>query len=181
MVGALEYQKGHDLLIRALGQLGHIPLRLKIVGDGSEKSRLVRVAEDLGVSERVAFFPFQQNPYASMARADLFVLPSRWEGFGHVVAEAMACGVPVLAARCPAGPDEIITDGVDGSLCAPNSTSALAHHIEKLWGEPSTRERYAAAGRESVKRFDVRSIVPEYERLFLEVSAHEDHGSDTVS
>ena len=166
--GALHRQKGYDLLIKAVAQLRHIPFRLRILGEGSEKSNLARLVNELGVRDRVFFMGFRENPYAFMVKADLFVLSSRWEGFGHVIAEAMVCGVPVLAARCRSGPDEIITDEVDGRLCEHNSVSALASHIEELWKDPGKRKRYAATARESVRRFDARIIVKEYERLFSE-------------
>jgi len=169
-VGALERQKGYDLLIKAVARLDHIPYKLRILGEGSERERLTRLVQDLGVEDRVLLMGFQKNPYAWMAGADLFVLSSRWEGFGHVITEAMACGTPVLAARCRAGPDEIITNDVDGRLCEPESISSLAYHIDELWREPAKRKRYAIMARESVRRFDVGIIVRNYERLFSEVA-----------
>lgn len=168
--GALERQKGYDLLIKAVAQLDHIPYQLRILGEGSEKNSLKRLAQNLGVEDRVLFMGFQKNPYAWMARADLFVLSSRWEGFGNVIAEAMVCGVPVLATRCQAGPDEIISHDVDGFLCEPESVSALTHNIDQLWRNPEKRKRYASVAEESVRRFDVGTIVRNYERLFSEVT-----------
>ena len=170
-VGALEYQKGYDLLIEALARVRHIPYRLWILGDGRERQNLVALANRRGINDRISLIGFQPNPYAWMARADLFVLSSRWEGFGHVIAEAMACGTPVLAARCQAGPDEIITDDTDGRLCEQNSVSALACTIEELWRDLAKRKHYAATARESVRRFDTRIIVKDYERLFSEVAS----------
>ncbi|MCZ6672272.1 MAG: glycosyltransferase [Verrucomicrobia bacterium] len=168
--GALERQKGYDLLIKAVARLNHIPYQLSILGEGSQEKNLKKLAQDLRIEDRVRFMGFQKNPYAWMARSDLFVLSSRWEGFGNVIVEAMACGVPVLAARCPAGPDEIISNDADGCLCEPESVDALAYYIEELWRDPERRSRYARVAQESVRRFDVGIIVRDYERLFCEVA-----------
>jgi len=168
-VGVLKYQKGYDLLIEALAKLKSLPLRLWIIGEGKERHSLVSLADRLGVGDRVSFVGFQRNPYAWMARTDLFVLPSRWEGFGHVIAEAMVCGVPVLATRCPSGPEEIITDGVDGQLCQPHKVESLAQHIEALSKDLEGRRSLAKAAKMSVRRFDVKQIVRGYENLLSEV------------
>ena len=104
-----------------------------------------------------------------MKNSDLFILPSRWEGFGHVIVEAMACSVPVLAAKCPSGPDEIITDGVDGLLCKPESAEDMAEKIKYLLNHPGERKRLSVAAKESAKRFDSRIIVKQYKTLFHNV------------
>lgn len=169
--GRLSREKGVDLLLKALARLRHIPYHLWVLGDGEERRNLQELVGTLEMSDRVSFLGFVQNPYAWMAQADLFALPSRWEGFGHVIAEAMVCGVPVLATRCPAGPEEIITDGVDGRLCEPESVEALARHIEELWGQPEKRAAFASAARQSVQRFHVKRIVEQYEQLLSAVAS----------
>ena len=169
--GRLTRQKGFDLLIRALARLNAFPWHLTLLGDGPDRAALEDIARELGVGERVSMPGFVKDPYGWMARADLFVLSSRWEGFGHVIVEAMACGTPVLATRCPAGPDEIITDGTDGRLCAPDSVEALAGALAELAGAPDERRRLASAALASCRRFDVGVIVPQYEQLFENVVA----------
>ena len=169
--GRLTRQKGFDLLIRALARLSDVPWHLTLLGDGPDRRELEELVGALRVGDRVSMPGFVKNPYALMARADLFVLSSRWEGFGHVIVEAMACGTPVLATRCPAGPDEIITDGVDGRLCAPDSGEALADALAELAAAPDERRRLAEAARSSCRRFDVGVIVPQYEQLFETVAA----------
>jgi glycosyltransferase involved in cell wall biosynthesis len=121
------------------------------------------------------FLPgFKKNPYAYMTHADLFVLPSRWEGFGHVIAEAMACEVAVLSTRCPSGPDEIITNGKDGQLCDHSSASNLASHIQQLYEAPDIRKQYVVNALESVKKFEKKTIVRQYENLFRHLIGLED-------
>lgn len=168
--GRLVEQKGFDLLVDACANLTHLNWKLTIIGEGPLRGELVDLASRLGVSDRVRLPGAQPNPYPWIARADLFVLSSRWEGFGHVIAEAMACGIPVLAASCPSGPDEIITNDVDGLLCEPNSSSALAEGIRRLAGLRGDRERYAAQAAHTVRRFDIATIIAEYQAALLEVS-----------
>ena len=162
--GRLHRQKGFDLLISSMSRLPK-PANLLILGEGEERRTLQRLARESRVEATVHLPGFVENPYAYIAAADLFVLSSRWEGFGHVVAEAMACGTAVLATRCPSGPDEIITDGVDGLLCAPDSVESLAEAISVLQAREDLRQDLAAAAKRSVSRFDVSTIVPHFEAI----------------
>lgn len=168
-VGRLVRQKGFDLLIRAFASLKDGRAGLSLLGKGECKEELIQLAKVLGIADSVSFPGFQGNPYAWMRNADLFVLSSRWEGFGHVIVEAMACGVCVLSTRCPHGPDEIITDGVDGALCEPDSVDDLASRINHLLNHPLERARLAEQGRQTASRFDARRIVCQYEAVFREV------------
>ncbi|MBW2096884.1 MAG: glycosyltransferase [Deltaproteobacteria bacterium] len=170
-VGRLVHQKGFDLLIRAVASLKDLRVRLILLGEGRARDELLQLAREMGVAERVMIPGFQDNPYAWMRKADLFVLSSRWEGFGHVIVEAMASGVCVLAARCPSGPEEIITDGVDGRLCAPDSVEDLARSIDHLLKRPEERARMADEARRAAARFDAKSIVRRYEAVFEEALA----------
>lgn len=165
-VGRLTRQKGFDLLLRALAGLPGVPWRLTILGEGEDRGKLEGLAAELGINGRVSLPGFVANPYAWMRRADLFVLSSRWEGFGHVIAEAMVCGAPVLATRCPSGPEEIISDGRDGVLCQAGSVEDLRDKLAQLAQEPELRRRLSVRARQSVQRFAINKIVGEYESLF---------------
>ena len=169
--GRLTRQKGFDLLVDAVGSIQDLPWRLTILGEGPDEASLVAQARALGIADRVAFPGFVADPYPWFAEADLFVLSSRWEGFGHVIAEAMALGTPVLSTRCPSGPDEIIDDGVDGVLCAPDSADAIAASLRGLIADATLRTTLGERARESVMRFDVGPVVAAYEALFDELLA----------
>ena len=170
-VGRLTRQKGFDLLIDAVAQLRDLPWRLTILGEGPDLPALLKQARVQCLEDRISFPGFIPNPYPWFADADLFVLSSRWEGFGHVIVEAMATGTPVLSTRCPSGPDEIITDDVDGVLCDPGSSEALAEALRTLVGDPSRRRRLAASAVDTPSRFDVTTIVDQYQALFAELTA----------
>jgi len=167
--GRLIPQKGFDILIKSLFRLKDIPWTLCILGEGREKHFIQNLAAQLGIFNRIFMPGFVNNPYAWMKCADLFVLSSRWEGFGHVIAEAMVCGTPVLATKCPSGPEEIINNNIDGLLCEPNSVEDLASKIKWLYENPDIRKKYSQVAKESVKRFDVKNIIKEYEELFNEL------------
>jgi len=167
--GRLEYQKGHDVLIRAFAQSGLARSHaLVILGKGSRLALLHRLAAQLGVGEQVRFIGFVANPYAWMANADLFVLPSRWEGFPSVAAEAMACGTPVLSTDCPYGPRDIIVPGESGELVATEDPAALASAMAALVADPARRAQLGADGRERAQIFALHPTIERYARLFEE-------------
>ncbi len=168
-VGRLTYQKGFDLLIEALATLVEIPWRLRILGEGPDEELLRDLATQAGLAERIEFLGIQSNPYAYMAHSDLLVLSSRWEGLPNVVLEGMASGVPVLATRCPTGPDEIITPGVDGQLCEINAES-IADAIRQLYEQRATLGELANAARKRIKTFDLPNIMQQYEAFFKDHS-----------
>ena len=130
--GRLSSEKGIDLLIEALALCGNPRLRLTILGEGPLRGDLERLARDKGVSQQVRFAGFQKNPYPFFARADAFVLSSRFEGFPNVVLEALACGTPVIAMPAPGGVKEIL-EGMPGCVLAESvSAESLAEAIGRM-------------------------------------------------
>lgn len=164
-IGRLTFSKGFSYLIKALHIVGAkgIPCRLVILGEGGEEERLKRLAIGLRVDDWVAFLGFQPNPYKYLARSTLFVLSSLYEGFPNVLLEALALGVPSIATRCPTGPEEIITDGVDGILVPPSDEQALADAIKRVLRDEGLRERLGEAGKKRAEDFRVEKIVKQYE------------------
>ena len=135
--GRLVRQKGFDLLIEAFaGAARTAGMDLVILGEGPLEATLKRQAAALGIGERVKFPGFQANPWAWFSRAALFVLSSRWEGFGNVVAEAMACGAPVLVSDCDFGPREQVVHGASGWIVAPESSAALSAGLDDMLTDP---------------------------------------------
>ena len=117
-VGSLIPQKGQEFLIRgfAIARRKVANLRLAIVGRGELQGRLEQLASELGVGDAVHFLGFDTNPYRYLARSRMFALTSRFEGFPNVLAEAMICGLPVIATDCKTGPREILGDSEYGIL-----------------------------------------------------------------
>ncbi len=137
--GRLSPPKRYDLLIEAVAAARrHRPIRLVILGDGEERDRLEAVVRDQGAEHFVSLPGFVENPYAYMARADLFVLSSAWEGLPNALIEAMACGLPVVSTDCPSGPREILEasdygPGRLGRSCRPATRGPYLQGSCKSW------------------------------------------------
>jgi glycosyltransferase involved in cell wall biosynthesis len=170
--GRLEYQKGHEVLLRAFAKSQVWRTHaLVILGKGSRLGELHRLAAQLGIGEYVRFIGFVANPYAWMAKADLFVLPSRWEGFPTVAAEAMACGAPLLLTDCSFGPRDVLEPGTSGELVPVDDEAALAVQIYRLISEPDLRAKLSAEGLKRVELFRIDPMLAAYARLFEEQAA----------
>ena len=161
-VAHLYPRKDVGTLLLAMAQLDS-GVELHIVGEGPERRRLERQAQRLGLGERVQFLG--HIPRLALAReylsADIFCLPSRQEGFGIVLLEAMAAGVPIVAARAAAIP-EVVPEPECGRLFPPGDAGALAQTLRELLGDAGQRQRMAAAGRHHVERYAAPRVAAEF-------------------
>ncbi len=168
--GRLTLQKGQWRLIRAFAEVRKtVPCQLAILGTGELESELKSLARSLGVEADVYFLGWQENPWKFMARADVFVLPSISEGFGLVILEAMACGVPVIATDCPGAAREILFPEY-GVLVPPldlltKNVDQLSGAILRMLQDGEARQRYVTAGFERVRHFEYPAFVEKYQRL----------------
>ncbi|MEA2735716.1 MAG: hypothetical protein QOE14_2167 [Humisphaera sp.] len=162
-IGRLDPIKRLPDLIHAVGLLrGRV--RLHIFGEGSERPKLEHLIRHLRLSEIVTLHGAVPRPQEALRRIGLLVLPSKSEGFGLVLIEAMAAGVPVLATNVP-GIRDVVRDGETGIL-VPCDPRALAAALERLVQNPELRARLAAAGREDVqRRFTWSAVLPRYREL----------------
>ena len=162
-VGRLDQQKDFPVLIRAVAKVRKIrPVRLMILGEGSERSALQKLIDELGIQDDVTLHGFAANPYAYMSKAAGFVLSSRWEGLPGVLIEAMCCGVPVISTDCPSGPREILQDGKYGQLVPVGDINAIANAIHNVLDHPDKR-----TPRESVRRFELETVANQYEKVLF--------------
>lgn len=162
-IGRLVDQKDHDTLIKAFAKVKkNIDACLYIIGNGPNRKKLENLAQTLDIGDAIRFLGWQSNPFALLKQADLFVLSSLFEGFGNVLVEAMACGLPVVSTDCPSGPREILKDGEAGILVPVGDVDALAQAMTTLLSEPQSRAEYARKGKDRAKEFDVSLIAQEY-------------------
>ena len=167
-MGRFVPQKDLGTLLEAFAMLvRERPARLLIAGDGEGRRALEAQARDLGIEDRVSMPGFIANPYPTLSHAAVFALSSRWEGFANVVAEALACGVPVVSTDCPSGPAEILGNGAYGRLVPIGDAAALAQALAATLEETPDRERLRARGRD----FDVAPIAERYLALLFPPSS----------
>lgn len=160
-IGRLDPVKRIPDLIEAISMLAE-PVQLHIFGNGSERGRIESVIQTLKLRDRVTLHGTIDRPQDGLARFDLLVLPSEAEGFGLVLIEAMAAGVPVVATRVP-GIVNVVQDGRTGVLVSPRSPADLAAGIHRVIEDEALRQSMVTQGREAVKqRFNWDGVVKEY-------------------
>lgn len=166
--GRLVQAKGFDTLLEAFAEVSRqSTANLVIIGDGPLRNSLVQRANRLGIGTRVFLPGFVRNPFKYMARATVFVLSSRFEGLPGVLIQAMACGAAVVATRCPAGPEEIITHGRDGFLVPVDSSDDMARRLQELLDRPVLRSHFGAAARNRVQAFRTDIVIHNYLQAIL--------------
>lgn len=137
-----EGQKDHRTLLRAYAlarSRSAIVGDLLLLGDGPDRAALEALATELGIAPFTRFLGFCANPFPYVRAAQMLVLSSRYEGFGMVLAEAMALGTPVIATDCPTGPRDLLGDGA-GLLVPPGDVESMASAIERLASDSACRE-----------------------------------------
>ena len=167
-VGRLAQVKDFLTLIEAFRRvLAERPCRLLILGEGPMRSELESRILALGLEPRVSLPGWKENPYAFMAGAKLFVLSSRYEGFGLVLVEALACGCPAVSTDCPGGPAEILEDP---TLLAPvGDPEALAKVMLRALARPMDKAVLQA----KAARFSIEPAMDGYEKLISEILARQ--------
>lgn len=176
-VGRLSREKGFDLLLDAFAQsgLGAKGWRLRILGDGPDRMTLQAQSERLGVASYTEFVGVVADPFSWLRQADIFVLPSRLEGFPNALLEAMACGLAVVAFDCETGPGAIVRHDQDGLLVPPENIDALAEMLRALATDECLRRRLGTAARGVVDRYAVGHIVAAWETVLGNVLARPPH------
>lgn len=165
-VGKLHYQKGYDVLVAAMSLLReqYGGVHVTVIGEGEERRPLEAQIEALTLQETVTLTGFQDNPYAAMAGADLFISSSRYEGFANVIAEAHALGTPVVATDCPSANREVIEPGVNGWLAPSEDAPGLAQSIAGALKVVPGINRTGIAAR-CEERFAARTVLRAYEHV----------------
>ena len=184
-IGRYAYQKGYDLLLQAWkevertrkeerGRRNEVIRELEnwtldIFGQGDQTDYRMLMTK-LGIDANRCHLNGPVEDVVSVYQdSSIFVLSSRFEGFGMVLVEAMACGLPVVSFDCPAGPDEIITDGVDGLLVPSGDVHALAEKLMALMSDESLRIRLGQQTLLTAQRYDMATLANQWKTLFEKV------------
>lgn len=167
-VGRYVYQKGFDLLLQAWARAEklHPDWQLAIFGDG-DRTPYQQQAALLGLSpQRCQLNGPTSNIQQEYANSSLFVFSSRFEGFGMVLVEAMACGLPVISFACPCGPKDIVKHGEDGLLVENGNVEALAAALSQLMSNEALRRSMSVAAQGNVQRFGMQQIAERWRAVF---------------
>jgi glycosyltransferase involved in cell wall biosynthesis len=167
-IGRYAYQKGYDMLLQAWSKVEkqYPDWTLDIFGQG-DQTEYRKLMTDLGIdTNRCHLNGPVEDVTKNYLDSSIFVLSSRFEGFGLVLVEAMACGLPVVSFDCPAGPDEIITDGNDGLLVSSGNIHDLAEKLMTLMADEKLRCHLARQARQNAQRYSMASIASQWKMLF---------------
>lgn len=170
-VGRLEYQKGYDNLIsifRAIHER-HPDWTMDIYGEGSLRDALQHQIDGAGLSGAVKLCGVTKDIDSKLKESSIFVMSSRFEGFGMVLVEALSRGVPCVSYDCPNGPGDIISTGVNGILVQNQNREELRKALEKLIKDAALRKELGSNGPDSVQCFSENVIADKWYRLFLKL------------
>lgn len=165
-IGRFNHQKNHKGLLDAFSLLvkRNPHCRLDLLGDGELRPEMERYARQLGIADKVRFLGNQQNVYPYLQKADIFLLPSHFEGMPMTIIEAMGTGLPIVATRVGGVPD-MLTDGESGIL-TENTPESVAAALEKLAGDAALREKMGRNAILESKRFSSETMAENYVRVY---------------
>jgi len=172
-VGRLDQAKGIETLLSAMSHLAARgqALDLVIAGDGPKRHIIENFIRHGEGGRRCRLLGFVQDVQAVLSAADIFVMPSRWEGFGLAAVEAMAASLPVVATRVP-GLRDVIKDGESGLMIDCGDVFGLAERIERLAHDPPLRQRLGQRGRQCVvRKYSVADMIAAHEDLYARIAA----------
>lgn len=171
-LGRLLPVKGYDILIKSFSLIAknYPDWSLTIYGDGAIKRQLESQISELRLSDQVSLGGHTKNVYPLLNKAGIYVLSSRYEGFPNSLMEAMSVGAPCISFDCESGPNEMITNGHDGLLVAPEDEIALADAIAYMIENPVERDRMGRNAAAINDRLSFEAIMPQWERLIEELT-----------
>jgi len=166
-IGRLNRQKGFDILIKSFAKsdLKNM-IKLVILGEGKERKNLVKLIVELDLKSQVLLFGKVVNPFIYMKYAKFLISSSRYEGFGNILLEALACRTPVIATNCETGPSEIIESEENGILVPVEDEEALKLAMEKLFHNKGLYNKLKANSSKSVEKYCIENIVKDWINLF---------------
>ncbi len=167
-VGRLVKQKSVSTLLKSIGHLKKENIRLTIVGDGVLSGELKELTKQLNIENKVVFVGAKKNIEGYFNTADIFVLPSIWEGFGIVILEAFRSKLAVVASNIE-GPSELIEHQINGVLFPPENDIELSKKLKELIDNPEIRNKLAKQGYISfTEKYHINTYVKQLEKIYVE-------------
>ncbi|MCM5663416.1 glycosyltransferase family 4 protein [Galbibacter mesophilus] len=167
-VGKLAPQKGYDLLIEAWAKIAPMfpEWKVSIFGKGNEETKLKTLIKEYSLENSFSIYPPTQEIQEKYLGASLYVMSSRFEGFGMVLIEAMACGLPCVSFDCPFGPSDIISHNDDGLIAKNGNVDDLAEKMTFLIENSEQRKKMGTKAKENVRKYLPENIVRQWHELF---------------
>lgn len=159
-LGRLEPEKNQAFLFPVIDQIKKSGIKVKLVigGNGSQEQLLYDLREKFSLTNEVEFTGFVDDVKSFMKGLDIFVLPSKWEGFGYVIIEAQACKLPVVAFDISSLP-ETIENGYNGFLVPMEDEEAFSEAVKKLISNEPLRHQMGNNGRKTAQKFDINESI----------------------
>lgn len=170
VVGSHSYNKGYDLLLEIWSKI-HLEFpdwNLAVFGKIDKEETFIKQAKELKL-KNIDFYSPVQNIKDEYLNSSILLMTSRSEGFGMVLIEAMACGVPCVSFDCPSGPGDIISNNEDGYLIPNGDLKTFEMQLKELIQNEEKRKEFGKRAKENVKRYSVEEIVKEWDILFRNV------------
>ncbi len=168
-VGRLTSSKNLDGALRAMAKIGNVPYQYIVLGEGAERRHLENLSMELGVNSRVTFKGHVSNIQPYLEMADIFLMPSRWEGFGLAAVEAMNATLPVIAGDVPGLREVIGSDGESGLLVSPDNPTEIRDALTTLMGQRELRSKMGLRGFKRAKQFTSKKMAESYIDIYRDL------------
>lgn len=169
-VGRLDSQKDHKTLILAFSKLiqNHKDLTLTIYGEGTERANLEQLVENLRLTDKILLPGTTKNISSVLIKSDLFIFPSRYEGFPNALCEAMAMGLPVIVSNC-SGNNDIVQECVDGRIFPIGDVEALVQIADELLNDFNQRKQLSHNAKNITQRFNASHIFSQWDDIISNI------------
>ena len=167
-VGRLTRQKGLDVLIKSLSFVDN-SIELTIIGEGEDENILKELCKDTETDDIVTFSGYVENPFKLAKDFDIFIMPSRWEGPGHTIIEALSSGLPSIVSNCPYGPEETVGFGKYGNVFRVDDFRNLAEVIDYTIKTYPESQLSLELGAKTLQRFEPKSVLMIWAKVLLDV------------
>lgn len=161
-VGRLTAQKDYDTMLKGFAMSKHKDTMLWIIGEGSERRRIEELIKTLNIKDRVRLLGYRNNVYKYLKYATIYILSSKYEGCPNSLIEAVASGIPCIAADCLSGPREVLLDGDGGLLFQVGEDAELAKCIDRYLDNPTEMDTQKKLAYRQISRFELKTAIDSY-------------------
>lgn len=167
-VGELNRNKNHGTVFEALRKIKNQNIHYLVCGIGSEKERLIEIAENYGIKNNIHFLGYRTDVYQLLKSCDVFIQSSYREGLSRSIMEAMSAGLPCVVSKIRGNVD-LIKEGEGGFLCKPDDSECFAHSINKLSKDTELRKRMGTSNLKTIQKFDIENVRIQMKEIYESV------------